>query len=1332
MSRFGSLMRALGLASSLMTLVSCQAIFGEYEINDAAFAGAGNMGGGGAGPTQTGPIRLSPTTGLYTTEWGGQATFTIVLDHAPTANVTVALSSSNTNEGTVTPTSVTFTKDDWKAPQVITVTGVDDSVPDFNKPYKIVTGAASSDDPSFNGVDPIDIELLNVDNETAGITVVPRSGLVTSEAGGQDTFTVVLNSKPAQDVTVSLTSSAPTEGTVIPESLVFTPLNWMAPQLVTVTGVDDGEKDPAHGYTISVTSKSDDKNYSRVAPISVAVTNLDNESAGVTVALVTGIDTVDPHKLRTSEHGDAATFTVALNAPPSADVVIPVSSSESGEGNVSPELLTFTPLNWNAPQTVAVMGVDDDGTADGDQPYTVVLGVPTGDDEDYTALAETEVPVVNVDNDKPGFTPMLLTGLDPQVPGKLLTTEAGTTATFTLALNSKPLKPVAISLSSSLSTEASVTPTSLTFTPQNWQSPQTVSVTGLNDDIQDGSPTFFVRTGIAVSEDPGYDMLDPPDIQVTNQDDDSAGVRVALAKGVDPSNPSRLVTDEYGSTATFTVALTSEPTEDVSIPVASTNGDEGVISPATLTFTKLNFRSPQTVTVTGRNDDVVDGNQPFAVSVGPATSNDLTFNGKFASQVQVTNRDDDSAGVIVTPTTGLTTSEGGKTDSFTIRLQSKPRDKVSIAVSSSNPAEGKPNVSSVTFTPDNWSANQTVIVVGQEDDGTQDGSPTYRIVLDPAQSNDPNYKGKPDPADVTVTNMDNDTAGVVVSPTSGLITSENGLKATFTIALASKPVGANVTVKIQLSSSRPSEGTVSPGTLTFDAVNWKSPQTVTVTGANDELADGPQPYMIITSPGGSIDGNYNTLNPSDVSVTNVDDDSAGVSIMPVPTATPAETSEKSGKATFTVGLTSLPTSEVTFTVTSLDTSEGSVSPATLKFTPTNGKTPQTVTVTGLDDDVADGDQQYTVRLSNGTSSDLGYSGKFGSDLPFINVDDDQPGLDIKPTSGLQTAELNETSTTFTVALRSRPTANVSIALSSSSPGEGKVSPTMLTFTSSGSSWSTPQTVTVTGVQDEVADGPQTYQVKLANAVSTDSNYGGKFGSQLDVTNIDDDQPGYNVEAESTLQTTEKGGKATFSVTLKSKPAGVTIVTLGLSSSNKNEGTVSPSSLMFAAADWNEPHVVTVTGVDDKKVDGDVSYQIKFGADMSYGAAAPAALAVTNVDDDTLGVLVASNSCVTTPGTTATFTIRLNSQPSAPVTIPLSSDTPMVGAVSPESLTFTSASGVGGWDTPQTVTVTGLDDMSVGMMTAYKIITGTASAVGETTGYDGFTDAADVSCTNTTP
>ena len=99
-------------------------------------------------------ITVSPTSGLTTTEVGGTATFTVVLDTQPTANVTVGLSSNDLTEGTVAPASVTFTTVNWNVAQTVTVTGVDDAVDDGDIAYSIVTAAAVSADLTYNGLQP--------------------------------------------------------------------------------------------------------------------------------------------------------------------------------------------------------------------------------------------------------------------------------------------------------------------------------------------------------------------------------------------------------------------------------------------------------------------------------------------------------------------------------------------------------------------------------------------------------------------------------------------------------------------------------------------------------------------------------------------------------------------------------------------------------------------------------------------------------------------------------------------------------------------------------------------------------------------------------------------------------------------------------------------------------------------------------------------------------------------------------------------------------------------------------------------------------------------------
>ena len=61
---------------------------------------------------------------------------------------------------------------------------------------------------------------------------------------------MVLTTQPTADVTIGLSSSDTTEGTVAPASLTFTTANWNVAQTVTVTGVDDALDDGAVAYTI--------------------------------------------------------------------------------------------------------------------------------------------------------------------------------------------------------------------------------------------------------------------------------------------------------------------------------------------------------------------------------------------------------------------------------------------------------------------------------------------------------------------------------------------------------------------------------------------------------------------------------------------------------------------------------------------------------------------------------------------------------------------------------------------------------------------------------------------------------------------------------------------------------------------------------------------------------------------------------------------------------------------------------------------------------------------------------------------------------------------------
>ncbi len=441
-----------------------------------------------------------------------------LIDSEPTANVTIGLTSDDTSEGTVSPSSVVFTSANWDSPQIVTVTGANDAIDDGDIVYTIVTAASTSTDGTYDNVDLDDVSVTNVDNDTAGVTVSQTAGLITTEAGtGEDTFTIVLDSEPTADVSISVTSSDVTEGTVSATPLVFTSGNWSVAQTVTVTGVNDDVADGDIGYTIvTADASSSDPNYSGFVVSDVGVTNTDDDTSGIDVSPTSG--------LLTTEAGGSDSFTIVLQSEPTADVLISIASSDESEGTVSTSLLTFTSGDWNVGQSVTVFGVNDD-VDDGNVGYTITTGDASSADSNYNGVVIPDPSVVNEDNDTAGITVSPTSGLT--------TTEAGAGAdTFTIVLDSEPTADVSISLTSSNTSEGTVSPANVTFTSENWDAARTITVTGVDDTVDDGDIAYEIITGATSSTDSNYNDLLVDNVELTNIDNNPTITTTTVATAV--------------------------------------------------------------------------------------------------------------------------------------------------------------------------------------------------------------------------------------------------------------------------------------------------------------------------------------------------------------------------------------------------------------------------------------------------------------------------------------------------------------------------------------------------------------------------------------------------------------------------------------------------------------------------------------------------------------------------------------------------------------------------------------------------------------------------------
>ena len=142
--------------------------------------------------------------------------------------------------------------------------------------------------------------------------------------------------------------------------------------------------------TVFIRILSDDQN-AHLFIDDFSVTDFSGSTPGISISSVSG---------NTNETGTTATFTAVLNAAPTSDVVVNVTSGDTGEVTVSPSALTFTNANWDQTQTITATGVND-ALNDDNVDVTITLAVDdASSDDDYDGISTTTT-VTNEDDDLP-------------------------------------------------------------------------------------------------------------------------------------------------------------------------------------------------------------------------------------------------------------------------------------------------------------------------------------------------------------------------------------------------------------------------------------------------------------------------------------------------------------------------------------------------------------------------------------------------------------------------------------------------------------------------------------------------------------------------------------------------------------------------------------------------------------------------------------------------------------------------------------------------------------------------------------------------------------------
>ena len=322
-------------------------------------------------------VTLSKTA--LTVKEGESGTYTVVLDSEPTGDVTVTVGgatgdvSVDTSTDTGDQSTLTFTSTTWNTARTVTVKAADDddAVADT---VVTLTHAVSGADYGSSSVSAGSVAVTITESDTRGVTL-SRTALTVKE-GESGTYTVVLDSEPTGDVTVTVggisgdVSVDTSTASGNQNTLTFTSTTWNTARTVTVSAATD--EDAANDAVVTLTHAVSGADYgsSSVSAGSVAVTITEKDAATFGV---TGPATV-------AEGAGKATYAVTLSAAPAADVTVKYATSDgtatAGSDYTSTSgTLTFTTTSWSTAQTVDV-AITDDTVDDDGETFTVALSAP--------------------------------------------------------------------------------------------------------------------------------------------------------------------------------------------------------------------------------------------------------------------------------------------------------------------------------------------------------------------------------------------------------------------------------------------------------------------------------------------------------------------------------------------------------------------------------------------------------------------------------------------------------------------------------------------------------------------------------------------------------------------------------------------------------------------------------------------------------------------------------------------------------------------------------------------------------------------------------------------
>ena len=1202
-------------------------------------------------------IEITPTE-LAVPE-GAEGDYTVRLTGPPNQNATVTVTVPTGTDLTVQPLSLTFTRANWRQPQTVTVTAAEDDDILDDSQVTITHRAAGG---WYDDVVGDDVTVTIQENDFPTLSIADNNA---GEDDGAIEFTLTLSQASDKDVSASWstangTATAGEDYQAVADRRVTIGAGTTR-QTVSVTVLDDGAVDPNETFTVTLTD-----------PVN---TTLDDGTATGTIVDDDQIKiTVKPTALEIGE-GGTESYQVLLGAQPTGDVTVTVAVPADTDVTANPTTLTFNATTWATPQFVDVNAASDDD-AIADSPVTLTHAVSGGG---YDSVTADPVTVTITEETQRGVT----------VAPAALTIDEGDTGTYRMVLQSEPSADVTVRVTVPNGAEAKVDKTTLTFTTDNWDQPQAVTVNATDDDdaIAD-SP--FTLTHTAVGGDYAAETVDGVTITIND-----TTVPVLATEGV--------TAGEGDGNLEFTVTLLAETADTVTVQYATadntaTAGSDYTETSGTLTFSA--GEDTQTVSVPILDDSIDEQDERFTLTLTNAANAELGDNGETSLTVTGTITDDDQRGLRLSAE-NLTVTEGD-TNTYTVALASKPTSDVEVTITVPPGTDISVDKRTLTFTTSNWNDAQTVTVNAYQD---RDAQPDPQVAITHttrgADYGSPLSRNPGDnrvTASLNVRIAEDDKPKVTLSLDSDTI-SENGGVATVTAALSEQSSSAT-TVMVSIDPTTTSSLSANK-TLTIAAGQTVSRGVVTITATNgDSVYTGNREVTVQ----GTASNTVGVDGPEDVTLTITDDDAKPQVTLSLNNTT---ISEDGGVATVTASLSASSTAATTVTVSIDPTTTSSLS-ANKTLTIAAGNTASTgvVTITATNgDSVYTGNRQVTVK---GTA--VNTVGVDGPEDVTLTITDDDTKPEVTLSLNNTTISEDEGVATVTASLNTTSTAETTVTVSIDPTTTSTLSANTTLTIAAGNTTST-GVVTITATNgDSVYTGNRQVTVKGAavNTVGVD----GPEDVMLTITD-DDAKPQVTLSLDSDT-ISENGGVATVTASLSASSTAATTVTVSIDPTNTSTLSAN-TTLTIAAGNTTSTGVVTVTAVNgDSVYTGNREVTVQGTASNSVGVDGPDDVTLTITDDDAKPQVTLSlnNTTISEDEGVATVTASLSASSTAATTVTVSIDPTNTSTLSANT-TLTIAAG----NTTSTgvVTITATNSDSVYTGNREVTVQGTAS---NTVGVDG--------------